>query len=1084
MFDDFLRDWYARHDQPFEAFDRPTDYDEYVDGKPRLDGVRSFLASRGIDLPKGSPDDPPEAETVHGLGTRKNELVLELIRDAGRRAVSRGRSRFVGAGARRGPAPRGRLGEHELPGGAASPPASSDLFEVRDRRRRRRARGARAASRRPTRSSPAAQALGVEPRRGRGVRGRARRRRGGPRGRLRLGRRRRPQRPGRGAAAPRRRRRRRTTSPSCWSSDDRPGRLRGRAVGGPRARARTLDLLGADASRSSRCPTATSACAATSTRASPPARPGTYLNGFFEARPLPYAEAGYGYPEEGQTLINVTNGKLIRLLVDDEPFDVRYGQLRPPRARARPARRRAAPRGASGARPPGRRVRVRSTRLVSFVQRAVAAIAYEVEPLDEPRAHRRAVRARRQRAGARARPTTRGRPPRCARRWSASTTATTTSRRRSATGRARAACAWRPAWTTSSTGRTGRSTDGRERARPRARDGQPPSWQPGQTLRVVKLLAYGWSSQRSLPALRDQVDAALAAARADRLGRAASPASASTSTTSGTAPTSRSTATPRCSRRCASRSSRSLQAGARAEQRAIPAKGLTGRGYDGHTFWDMETYTLPVLTYTAPDAARDALRWRHSTLDLARERAHASSGWRARPSRGARSAARSARATGRPAPPPSTSTPTSPTPSAATSPRPGTRRSSAGPGLELLVETARLWRSLGHHDAEGGFRIDGVTGPDEYTALVDNNVFTNLMAARNLRAAADARRAPPASARPSSASTRRRSPAGATPPTRWSSPTTTSSASRRSPRASRATAAGTSSATPDERVPAAAALPVLPALLAARSSSRPTSSSRCTPAATASTPSRRRATSTTTSAITVRDSSLSASIQAIVAAEVGHLDLAYDYFRETAFIDLRDLACNTTRRPPPRRRWRARGSSRSPASAACATTATRSRFAPRLPRAARAAALPAAVPRPAAAGRRSSRTTRAYELLDGEPLELLHHGERFTLGQGAPDTRPLPAAARARPGPSRRRGASRRGATRRPRLPRHGEGRAAAGGRCWRRGCATCSAAPGSRRRRRPPWPDTLVDASLRGVDSHGVARVPDLRGAPARRAA
>src|SRR6204780_3202085 len=55
--------------------------------------------------------------------------------------------------------------------------------------------------------------------------------------------------------------------------------------------------------------------------------PGTYLNSFFEQRPLPYAEAGYGYPESGQTVINVTNGKLIRLLVDDEPFDVRYGRL-------------------------------------------------------------------------------------------------------------------------------------------------------------------------------------------------------------------------------------------------------------------------------------------------------------------------------------------------------------------------------------------------------------------------------------------------------------------------------------------------------------------------------------------------------------------------------------------------------------------------------------------------------------------------------------------------------------------------------------------------------------------------------------
>jgi beta-phosphoglucomutase family hydrolase len=83
MFDGFLREWAQRTGQPFAEFDRPTDYDEYVDGKPRLEGVRSFLQSRGIDLPMGSPSDPPETETVHGLGTRKNELVLELIREQG-----------------------------------------------------------------------------------------------------------------------------------------------------------------------------------------------------------------------------------------------------------------------------------------------------------------------------------------------------------------------------------------------------------------------------------------------------------------------------------------------------------------------------------------------------------------------------------------------------------------------------------------------------------------------------------------------------------------------------------------------------------------------------------------------------------------------------------------------------------------------------------------------------------------------------------------------------------------------------------------------------------------------------------------
>jgi beta-phosphoglucomutase family hydrolase len=83
MFDDFLREWAGRTGEPFEPFDRPTDYDEYVDGLPRLDGVLSFLQSRGIDLPMGSPSDPPESETVHALGTRKNDLVLELIEQQG-----------------------------------------------------------------------------------------------------------------------------------------------------------------------------------------------------------------------------------------------------------------------------------------------------------------------------------------------------------------------------------------------------------------------------------------------------------------------------------------------------------------------------------------------------------------------------------------------------------------------------------------------------------------------------------------------------------------------------------------------------------------------------------------------------------------------------------------------------------------------------------------------------------------------------------------------------------------------------------------------------------------------------------------
>ncbi len=82
-FDGYLRERAAREGTEFVPFDAAADYDEYVDGKPRYDGVASFLASRGIELAQGTPDDPPEAETIDGVGNRKNVIVLKLIHDDG-----------------------------------------------------------------------------------------------------------------------------------------------------------------------------------------------------------------------------------------------------------------------------------------------------------------------------------------------------------------------------------------------------------------------------------------------------------------------------------------------------------------------------------------------------------------------------------------------------------------------------------------------------------------------------------------------------------------------------------------------------------------------------------------------------------------------------------------------------------------------------------------------------------------------------------------------------------------------------------------------------------------------------------------
>ena len=256
---------------------------------------------------------------------------------------------------------------------------------------------------------------------------------------------------------------------------------------------------------------------------------------------------------------------------------------------------------------------------------------------------------------------------------------------------------------------------------------------------------------------------------------------------------------------------------------------------------------LPVLTYTAPARGRATHCAGATGRSSSRASGRSQLGLAAPPSRGGRSTGRSARATGRRGRPPSTSTPTSPTPSSATRRPPRTRQFDRDVGVELLVETARLWRSLGHHDAAGTFRIDGVTGPDEYSAIADNNVYTNLMAQRNLAGRADAVERHPDVARTRSASTTRRPPRGATPPRRCCIPyddelgvhpqaegfTTHEVLGLRSDRA--------------RPVPAAAALPVLrPVPQAGRQAGRPRA--RDAPVRRRASPtSRRLATSPTTS---------------------------------------------------------------------------------------------------------------------------------------------------------------------------------------------------------------------------------------------
>lgn len=184
-----------------------------------------------------------------------------------------------------------------------------------------------------------------------------------------------------------------------------------------------------------------------------------------------------------------------------------------------------------------------------------------------------------------------------------------------------------------------------------------------------------------------------------------------------------------------------IQASARAEGTGIPAKGVTGSGYDGHYFWDTEIYVLPFLTYTSPGYARNALRFRYTMLDAARRRAvdvnqrGALYPWRT--INGEEASAYYAAGTAQYHIDADIAHALTQYVTAT-----GDEAFLAREAIDILVETARLWADLGFwrrtEDAPDGreqFHIHGVTGPDEYTAVVNDNLFTNVMARANLRSA-------------------------------------------------------------------------------------------------------------------------------------------------------------------------------------------------------------------------------------------------------------------------------------------------------------------------------------------------------------
>ncbi len=618
----------------------------------------------------------------------------------------------------------------------------------------------------------------------------------------------------------------------------------------------------------------------------PCAIPGTYLGSYYEQRPLPYAEAGYGYPEVGQTIVNVTNGKLVRLLVDDAPFDIRYGQLAS-HERVLDLRAGVLRRSVQWQSPAGSSVRVRSTRLVSFAHRAVAAIEYEVEPVGQESR----IMLQSELVANEAPPAAPSSDPRIA------------------------AALDRPLVAVGQDAHeTGALLLHRTRAsellmaagmdhQVRAPDGYAvesdvrADWarttvvctlRPGQTLRLVKYLGYGWSGHRSEPAVRDQVAAALTGAhhigwdglvdaQRDYLDEFWHGADVEID------------GDPQLQQAVRFALFHVLQAGARAERRAIAAKGLTGPGYDGHAFWDTEAFVLPLLMLTKPHAAADALRWRASTLPLAQSRAVAldlaGSAFPWRTINGAESGAYWPAGT-------AAFHVNADVAAAFDDYRQATADDELERecGLDVLVQTARLWHSIGHRDRSGRWHIDGVTGPDEYTALVDDNVFTNLMAARNLTAAAEACARHPQLAEQLAVTTEETAAwqtCAAAVHLPYDEELGVHSQCEQFTRYAEWDLAGW-----DSRYPLMLHAPyfqlyrkqvVKQADLALAMHWR----------GSAFAPEQKARNLDYYERRTVRDSSLSAGSQSVLCAEVGHLQLAHDYLRESALMDLHDLHRNT-----------------------------------------------------------------------------------------------------------------------------------------------------------------------------------------------
>jgi alpha,alpha-trehalose phosphorylase len=464
---------------------------------------------------------------------------------------------------------------------------------------------------------------------------------------------------------------------------------------------------------------------------------GTFINGFYESWPIVYGEQAHGFAKTGQTIINAMDAKILKLYVDDEPFFLPTANLLE-FERALDMRQGILTRDILWETPAGKKVSIRSQRLTSFVHRHSAVISYEVTLLN---AHAPVVISSEMFLPL----TIQKLPddPRLARnfkekllmpRLQFSRDCRIIIGHQAKNSRMSCVCGVDHLIDIASpyTVHTSAGEDsGKSVISIQARK--------GEKIRIIKFLTYHTSRTRPASELADRAQWSLD--RSVNEGFASIKAQQKKfldefwQRSDLQVDMLHEEPERNLEVQQAIRFSlyHILQAAARAEGAGIPAKGLTGQAYEGHYFWDMEIYILPFLIYTSPQIAKNILMFRYSMLSKARDRARevnqkgALFPWRT--INGEEASAYYAAGTAQ-------------------------YHINAdimyalmkyvhatadtellyNQGVEMLVETARLWNDLGFYSArrKGKFCIQGVTGPDEYNTVVDNNTYTNLMARENL----------------------------------------------------------------------------------------------------------------------------------------------------------------------------------------------------------------------------------------------------------------------------------------------------------------------------------------------------------------